>query len=215
MAPAAFREQDASVISIDSAKASLYPPMVDTTEVRKSRCRLSRSYLRLVLQSLTLTLGFYLRFVLPLLLSSSTSTLGFISSLGDSEVWASDFKVLDCFACSVQASTPASVFDAPLGFHTGSGLPCSLRLGPSASAGWGCACSAGGPCVGGRLNSVLMGNLPQLPCQGSSAVNKSCYTLVYCSYNHAEICRQLALQQEIGQASGLLKQDSGLSRFLG
>ena len=173
----------------------------------------SRSYLRLVLQSLSLTSGFYLCFVLPLLLSSSTSTLGFISSLG--EVWASDFKILGLL-CMLSASFHTCFcLRRSFGLSTGSGLPCSLRLGPSASAGWGCACSAGGPCVGGRLNSVLMGNLPQLPCQGSSAVNKSCYTLVYCSYNHAEICRQLALQQEIGQASGLLKQDSGLSRFLG
>ena len=52
--------------------------------------------------------------------------------------------------------------------------------------------------AGGRLNLAWTGNLQQPPCQGSSAVNESCYTLVYCSYSNVEFCRQLALQQGIG-----------------
>ena len=33
--------------------------------------------------------------------------------------------------------------------------------------------------VGERLNLALTGNLQQPPCSGSSAVNESCYSLVY------------------------------------
>ena len=72
MAPAAFREQDASVISIDPAKASLYPPTVDTTKVRKSRCRRDSVKILLKTSASVFVAHFGLLFVL------CSSTIAFI-----------------------------------------------------------------------------------------------------------------------------------------
>ena len=52
--------------------------------------------------------------------------------------------------------------------------------------------------AGWCLNQVLTGNLPQPPCTGSSSVNKTYFTLVYCSYSSAEFCRLSVLQLGCG-----------------
>ena len=66
--------------------------------------------------------------------------------------------------------------------------------------------------AGGRLNRARTGNLQQSPCQGSSAVNESCYMNLYLGIFTVAtimlICRQLALLPGVRQ----LKQHAGLKQ---
>ena len=109
------------------------------------------------------------------------------------------FKLWGNFDLRASRSSTASVFT----FGLWRVLRGSLRFGgchqhrlagaapaPLAGAGNG----RGGSC----LNRARTGNLQQPPCPGSSAVNESCYTLVYCSYSNADFRRQQVLQLAIG-----------------
>ena len=117
---------------------------------------------------------------LALVLESPTSTSGFDSNSGG----ISDFELQGV----------RLLWSSPSGIDACFGLPCALRRVPSASAGWDCAGTAGG-----RLNRARTGRSrlarPSRP--GSSAVNESCHTFIYCSCSNAEFVRNG--QQGIGQ----------------
>ena len=126
-----------------------------------------------VLQASTHTSGFDWSFGLPRLLWSSTSTSVFDSSSG--RISDSDFglQVFDCFGLRRRALTRALGFPAHFG-------GCRQHWLVQAWLGrrrhrWRV------PAMGARerLNREWTGNLQQPPCQGSSAVNESCYTLQY------------------------------------
>ena len=127
---------------------------------------------------MTRTLGIHSRFGLPRLLWSSSPRRALRASIQiRGEFRTSIFKVFDCFGRHRRALTRASGFPARfsigwLGRRRHSGRAPSLAAGE-------------------RLKRARTGILPQPPCPGSSAVNESCYTFVYCSCSNAEFVRTL------------------------
>ena len=81
----------------------------------------------------------------------------------------------------------------PGSLHALEGAITIRSLGGSCTPGWGRQLAGSWT----SLKWAQAGNLQQQPCQGCSAVNKSCNTLVYCSYSNAEFCRQLEMQPGI------------------
>ena len=135
-----------------------------------------------MLQAFTLTFGFHSCFGLPCLLCSSSPWRALLASIqiwGKFWIWAS------------RSSTALVV--AVWHWRV---LWASLRASAGAiSIGWLGRCLhswlAPALAAGERLNRALTGNLPQQPCQGSSAVNESCYTFEYCNCSNAEfVCNR-------------------------